>query len=534
MGGKRIDLDELEAWAERNGRYAPGVTLLAVVAEERLGHGLGRLTPEELRTLLTEVYPEELTVAGRDAAAVVLENVGDLIDFLVETGRMEATAAVRLYQELVRSGTWFVEAVEALAVKEVTPPWPPVRLPEEGELAALVAAAPLTGLLLALAEWTGDGREIGEGGELTEEGARAAGEAVGAGDAAELRRLWEVACDAGVVEIDAVLGLARAGAGAAGLRSGPGAVLDAWRQVVLELLFPGAAVHDGGTSVVCSLLMGLFERRAPVTVATVRMELEGSPPIGEVEAAAGELERAGLLVRSGAELWLSPLGAWAAVVFVAAIVSEDVPVLGAYAHVGAAELLYVMRGYAEAERREELAGWLAGRGEEAGAREIAEALAEVSPLARLIGLSVLIEDLGEAGRAALEMFRDDPFLGRLVTLTLAARGEPFESASSVEGSSWVLVDMVAAGLELSGDPFLSMENCEPAGIVRVVQSFGSGDHPWTEAVLEAMAESAAAPEVTRAAREELRRLRNVSRRPAGMPESPFDERRKGDDKNSSP
>src|SRR5258707_13297491 len=104
---------------------------------------------------------------------------------------------------------------------------PPVRLPPEPELAAMSRAAPLLGRVRMLAEWVTAGRDVTEDVELTAEDTIAAARELGIpvpvkadtgpealpgmpdppavtsmDDVPELARLWDIAFDAGFLELD--------------------------------------------------------------------------------------------------------------------------------------------------------------------------------------------------------------------------------------------------------------------------------------------------------------------------------------------
>ncbi|MEV5323526.1 hypothetical protein AB0K67_05210 [Nonomuraea sp. NPDC052634] len=216
------------------------------------------------------------------------------------------------------------------------------------------------------------------------------------------------------------------------------------------------------------------------------------------------------LVRQEEPYTLSWLGLWVARQIIAETTGQEIPVMGSLAEADAAALLHGLRSYPEAERTEELAGWLKGRGQADAAAEIASALGTVSPLARAVGVEVLSTALGDEGRLALTRLLDQPKLGAVI----AARTGRDNRRPAPEEMSWVLVDMAAALLEFGGEIreviesiSMGMDADEQAGTIAILAFC---DHPWTGRVLQVLIDHHPDEKVVSAARKALRRLRGLA------------------------
>ncbi|MEO3868084.1 hypothetical protein ABGB18_04550 [Nonomuraea sp. B12E4] len=236
----------------------------------------------------------------------------------------------------------------------------------------------------------------------------------------------------------------------------------------------------------------------------IRMFLSREPLTGDVPEPLAGLG----LVRQAEPYTLSWLGLWTARRIIAETTGQDIPVMGSLADGDAAALLHGLRSYPEAERAEELAGWLKER--ETGAAEIAAALATVSPLSRAVGVELLSSALGDAGRRALSGLLEEPKLGAVI----AARTGREERQPAPEEISWVLVDMAAALLEFGGETgevidsiALGMDAEEQAGTIAIL---AFGDHPWTGRVLRVFIDHHPDEKVAAAARKALRRLHGLA------------------------
>ncbi|MFI6922669.1 hypothetical protein ACIBIZ_22195 [Nonomuraea spiralis] len=238
----------------------------------------------------------------------------------------------------------------------------------------------------------------------------------------------------------------------------------------------------------------------------IRMFLSREPVAGRVPQTLTDLG----LVRQAEPYTLSWLGLWVARLIIAETAGQEIPVMGSLTDAGAAALLHGLRSYPEAERAEELAGWLTGRDAGQGAAEIAAALAGVSPLSRAVGVELLATGLGDEGRRALNGLLEEPRLGAVV----AARTGREERRTAPDEIAWVLVDMAAALLEFGGEAgeviesiAMGMDAEEQAGTIAIL---AFGDHPWTGRVLRVLIDHHPDERVSAAARKALRRLHGLA------------------------
>ncbi|MFG3438255.1 hypothetical protein ACGF0J_13520 [Nonomuraea sp. NPDC047897] len=352
---------------------------------------------------------------------------------------------------------------------DTLPLQPPIRLPSRADLAAAVRATPLTALLLAPpdAPPTGSREEPVPG--------------IEPGDLAGLRD------------------------GAAG----PDAV---------AVLRGGAA--DDVLRVWTDVRRHLFGRDQVVFLQVVRLFL-GREPVGDLPAALSSLglarqehnrpeHTAQQDTESAGSYALTPLGLWTAREMIAEATGQEIPIMGSFAGRDAAALLHGLRSYREAERIEELTGWLVGRDRARAAEEIGAALPEVSPLARAIGVELLALDLGDDGRRVLDRLLGVRKLGSVV----AARMGRDEQRPSPEEIAWVFVDMAAALLEFGGETDEVIQSMAmgmaPEQQASTIALLALGDHPWSERVLHVIIDRHPDEQVAAAARKALRRLRSLA------------------------
>ncbi|MFI7106444.1 hypothetical protein ACIBK9_09070 [Nonomuraea sp. NPDC050227] len=335
---------------------------------------------------------------------------------------------------------------------DTLPLQPPIRLPDAATLASAVRAAPLAGELKALLDQPDAPQTaLPDASQTALPDASQAEQGVEQGD--------ERAADA--------------------------RVLEAWARV-------------------CRARLAADER---LLLELIRMFLSREPVAGRVPQALTDLG----LVRQAEPYTLSWLGLWVARLIIAETAGQEIPVMGTLAGADAATLLHGLRSYPEAERSEELAGWLAGRDREPAAAEIAGALAGVSPLSRAVGVELLESGLGEEGRRALRGLLEEPRLGAVV----AARTGREERRPTPDEIAWVLVDMAAALLEFGGGEAgevidsiaMGMDAEEQAGTIAIL---AFSDHPWTGRVLRVVIDHHPDERVTAAARKALRRLRGLA------------------------
>ncbi len=400
---------------------------------------------------------------------------------------------------------------EAIGLKEafgLPDRLPPMRLPSEAELAAEARGAPLIGQLRALAAWLGTGRGVTENGELAGGDAAEAAAALGLGvpsardaqalpgladlpavgrmrDVPRLDYLWQLALDAGFIELDEDESHAVPGEVAEAFGGGDDdEVLDIW-----EMLF-GLVI--GALEIFASLdprrssELDFFGQGAALAVMLFLARPDGLPvaEVSEVirDAAVDELtpahaaktwrswvrahgDPAGLLLDLMAELGavrvsdsddgdlarLTPMG-------LAAIRTQlvesgvEVPLLPPADQMTAEDLLAMADGASEEDFEAETAAWLGQRKPESAARDLLSAAAESDPASRMLAVAVVTE----IGAPAEPAWRDA--LGRLelrgyakIALATLAGGEPTADMPAgldltPDDLAWMLTD----GLVMDG------------------------------------------------------------------------------------
>lgn len=396
---------------------------------------------------------------------------------------------------------------------------PPVRLPPEPELAAMSRAAPLLGQARMLAEWVAPGRDVTEDVELTAEDTVAAAREMGIpvpvrtdtapealpgmpgppavtsmDDVPELVRLWDIAFDAGFLQLDLD-----------GDRMEPGEELDCWPggsdeevlevwsatlPCVLDRLEGDADLDDrlgellDFTDVGWALMVTLFltmsegvpiressdmiRQAATEELAPDQAEeawqawtrAHGDPAeyllgmLHELGAVSLPEQPPGEGAEDGPVARLTPLGTWA----MRELLLEDdveIPLLPPTDQMTAADLLAAAEGLDEEEFEAETAAWLELRAPDAAASELLAAAAEGGPAERLLAIGTA-QKLGGAAEPA---WRDS--LGRpelrpyaKIALTEIVGGEPGVTAlpglePEAADIAWLLTDTLAA---MSDDP----------------------------------------------------------------------------------
>ncbi|QFG25868.1 hypothetical protein [Actinomadura sp. WMMB 499] len=318
---------DLRRWADERGEKLDeqGTRILLELMRDELGlPGPGELTPERLRSLLLEVFPEAV-VAAADDVPTVLAALRGVVGYLRDSGTVTAPDAAALESEIDRVAPEFTEivgdfddaeqraAAEVVAGlmqadgvpmedREAVENWvrefeslpenerfarteeylreveervvPPVRIAPDGELAAAARASRLTAAVVALAEWTGE-RALTEHETLTGADAAEARRVLGLAEAGpagepdgELERLWWAAAAAEVIEVEG--GRAAPGPALAGLRSGDdGEVLAAWLPLFDAVAVPEHDYEDGldaaelVQNALTGVLIHLYEQEEP-------------------------------------------------------------------------------------------------------------------------------------------------------------------------------------------------------------------------------------------------------------------------------
>jgi hypothetical protein len=401
---------------------------------------------------------------------------------------------------------------------------PPVRLPAEPELAAMSRAAPLLGRARRLAEWAAPGREVTLEEELTVADTVAAARELGITvpveaeaaaealpgmpdppavtdmhDVPELARLWEIALDVGLLELD-VAGT-RVEPGELAMGFWPGGtdeeVLDVWSAALASVL--GRPEEDAAldarrgrlldfTGAGGALIVMLFLARAeglPVSEASDVIRDAATAELAEARAARawqswtgrhgdpaqdllGQLEELGAVSLSdqppgqpsgessdeGTVARLTPLGTWA---MREQLTDEgvEIPLLPPSDQMTAADLLAAAEDLDEEEIEAETAAWLELRAPDVAAGELLAAAAEGGPAERLLAIGT-VNGLGAAAEPAWRDALSRPELRAYakIALTEIAGGEPGVTVLAglepeLADLAWVLTDVLAA---MSDDP----------------------------------------------------------------------------------
>ncbi|MGH3242989.1 MAG: hypothetical protein ACRDNL_21605 [Spirillospora sp.] len=320
---------DLRRWADERDEALDeqGARILLELLRDEMGlPGPEALTPEALRELLLNVFPESV-VAGGDDVPTVLDALHRIVAYLRDTGAVPAPAAAELETEIERTGPAFADLVTemdteerqaaaevigglmradgvSLDDQEAVDAWirdfealpeeeryartegylqqveelvvPPVRLASQADVAAAARRSSLTENVLALARWTGE-RALTEHDALPKPDAEAAALALGLDDprghgqiedAGELERLWWAAVEAKV--ITAQDGTTKPGPSLDDLQSSDDTTfLAAWLPVFEAMAVPGHDYADGLDAVelvqneMTGVLIHLYEQEEP-------------------------------------------------------------------------------------------------------------------------------------------------------------------------------------------------------------------------------------------------------------------------------
>jgi hypothetical protein len=510
--------DALRRWADEHGGESVdprGARLLLDLMRDDLRlAGPGGLTPELLRRLLLEVFPETV-VAGADEVPDILATAHRLVAFLGESGAVPAARAAELAAELDALAPRFAEVVAAadtaerqaaaevihgMMVAEGVDPddaeaverWvrafealpeaerfarteeylrraeelvvPPVRVAPEAELAAAARRSPL------LAEALSGGSE----------------------------RLRRAADEAGV-----------AGGAAIAEDADDRAVLDAWLR-----LFDAAAVpeHDpsGGLTPaqlvqneLTGVLIHLYEQDEPTApeplAAALMLHVEQEYEVADdrrtlaaaVETALaeeiGNLVRWGVAETRGGGYALTPLGVWG----VRELLLADgfvAPQVGELAEVPAADLVAGLTWHRHDTADEEIDGWLARRDPAGAAAELLEVMRTGTPGARNLAAAVLERVGPQAAGAVRDAVRHPPVRPYAV-LWLSRNGDPGAELGRAE-YVWMFVDSVAGMMETAepGEAVRAALAKAPADadLAALIDDIRRADHPDAVDVLVAL------------------------------------------------
>jgi hypothetical protein len=411
--------------------------------------------------------------------------------------------------------------------------------------------APLLRVARDLGAWTGTGRPVADGGDLSAADAAAAASALDV-SAEELRAAWAIATGTGMVAVSGN----RAGPGErfGVLESGrPDEALDTWCQAAAAVL--GQESLDGLVTALYTAgrpvrLDALFEAYAAAVGAMTVGPRNGAggeninpnerdagsapaaePPAGtglpagtgpaagtagpEAAAAFSPGLEPGLelladlgVVELGADedeaeagltVTLSPIGLWAVRERLSAR-GWRVPVLGGSADGGAAAVLAVLADYDADDGEAEIAAWLGRRPPERAAEELTEAASRGSPGLRGAAFAVM-DRVGAAAVPAVRRALANPVLRPHAAVWLREHDE--EASLSRDDSAWLLVDLGAGLLEEAAPEDVVAEllpDLPPHAQADLVAGLWRVEHPGVTELLTTLSDHHPEPDVAKAAR----------------------------------
>lgn len=541
--------------AERTGRRLGGdadeARLLLDLLRDYLGIGLADLAEGDLGELLLEIYPRKITVLKADDVDGVIPTARALLTFCRDTGRLSTSKATRLEAELEEIEPRFADAVmnpanwgmarsltqamsadgidfsDQAAVDRwiseyngglsalgtsgagaITPydedeeldlaeafglpdRLPPLRLPEDGELAEAARASVLLDRARQLSDWVGGEREIIDGYDLAPSDVTEATAALGI-DADELAYVWHFADHADFLSFhetyvttgpttenwpsaadDEVLDIWH-GALSAALSCGLLVDVDANDPAARTLDFDGA-----GVAIVMALFLARSEGIPAAELHTMIRDgvtAEASPDLaGEgwrawteehgdpARMLLGRLRDLGAVehhppteksVPEGTEgsddevVRLTPLATRALLIQLEEA-GVDVPILPPVQEMTAADLIAVAEGGIEHEVDTEMTAWLELRGAEAAADELLATAAAGGAADRLFA-TVLATRIGAAAepqwREALGGLPLRPYAKVALAELVEAESSdaPADLEPTPEDLAWLLTDAIAA------------------------------------------------------------------------------------------
>jgi len=448
---------------------------------------------------------------------------------------------------------------------------PPVRLPPEPELAAMSRAAPLLGRVRMLAEWAAPGRDVTEDGELTAEDTIAAARELGIpvpaeadrgpealpgmpdppavtslDDVPELARLWDIAFDAGFLELDLDGDHMEPGVQMDGWPCGTDEeVLEVWSTTlpcVLNRLEDDADADDrlgelpDFTEAGWALMVALFLAKGegmPVRAASDMIRQAATEELAPDEAEEawqawteahgdpaeyllGMLREQGAVslldqppaegAEDGPVARLTPLGTWA----VRELLVEDgveIPLLPPTEQMTAADLVAAAEGLDEEEFEAETTAWLELRAPDVAAGELLAVAADGGPAERLLAVGAA-QKLGAAAEPA---WRDS--LGRpelrpyaKIALTQIAGGDPGVTMlpglePEVADIAWMLTDTLAATSDDPDElPQQIRDSIPPGQEQQAFDAISLSPHPDAASVLSLIGKHHPDKQIAKAAR----------------------------------
>jgi hypothetical protein len=546
--------EQPEQAGRRLGGDTDEARLLLDLLHDHLEVGLADLAEGDLGELLLEVYPRKVTVLEADDAHDVIPTVRDLLAFCRDTGRLSRAKATRLEAELEGIEPRFADAVmdpanwglarsltQSMAADGVdfsdqsaVDRWisdyngslpalgasgaadragispygeeeevdlaeafglpdrlPPLRLPEDGELAEAARASVLLNRARQLADWVGERRDITDGYEPAADDVADATAVLGL-SADEFAHVWHFADHAEFLSFHDTY-----------VTTGPTAedwpsadddeVLDTWQMAFGEALSCGLLAgiepdeqatrnlnFDGaGVAIVMMLflartegipaaelhellretataefspdladeswLVWTEEHGDPADVLVERLRDLGAVELhrpSEDDAAEGATGSDGEVVR------LTPLATWALRLQLEQA-GVDAPVLPPVQEMTAADLIAVAEASIEEEVAAEMTAWLELRGTEAAADELLQAAATGGAADRLFA-TALTARIGAAAEPQWRQALAGPQLRPYAKIALAglAGTEPPNAPADLEPTpedlAWLLTDAIAA------------------------------------------------------------------------------------------
>jgi len=442
------------------------------------------------------------------------------------------------------------DALPARPVPEVV--LPPVTLASEDELLRAAEAAPLVQRVQALLAYVGpQGRAVTQTGALRVFDAKALAETCGDEQRLhrpeywelELRRMADLAGVHETYELAVLADLLQVGrtrvrrAPSSAAASHPTAMAAALATAAIQVgTFVGevsdriADVVDAVDQQLPGLLAALYAAGEPLGTEELAERLAdeiGVPPDSSwrrsvrsyVERAFARYDRLGMLARLGlhvppdevvfggttqqaTSVTLTPLGVW----WLRQLLVENglrAPLLGELAVASAGGLVDGLQGYSFEDGQAELAAWIAVRGSEEGARQLAALLADPNVGRRQCALAVL-DDL-PAAESAVRSLLDDPVARPYARLWLESKGHGVDDSYRLAVDESLLF-VETAGLildQVGAEELIAQLPGEGQELqVDVVRQLWRVDSPFTEPVLQALA-TAAPPALSKAARKAL-------------------------------
>lgn len=441
--------DRLATWAGgREDVDVAGAELLLGLACEELGlTGPGGLTPEALRALLLEVFPETV-VAEAGEVPSILAALRALVACLDETGALPAGRGAALTAELEAITPAFTRVVEEADTEE--------RRAAAEVIAGMMAEDGVDpGDARAVERWVAAFEALPEAERFarTEDYLRRTEElVVPPVRLASTEELARAARASGLLEA----------AEQAGAPADDAVVLVAWLNRFDEVAVAEhpedeeLEVGDLVRGELTGVLIQLYEQREPsspddltrVLLDHVESVYEVSDPRLLKEAVAGALrerldELAGWGVVAGrdAGLELTPLGVWG----VRELLLADgylAPVVGALAEADAGELVAGLALHRPDTLDDEITAWLDGRDPLVAARDLVEVMRDGPAGERVLAAAVL-DRLGAEAEPAVRDAVDDPTVRPYAARWLTGHGLPAPEPDP----HWLFVDGVAGRLE---------------------------------------------------------------------------------------